>query len=263
MIDFLRDQIWQFIGAFLGFVAIILTFVIYRLQYRSKELTVRNKFHFQLIPESQDDLKGKIEIRYENEPVQKVYVVFITIENTGTEPILPTDYIRPITFYFGKNARILTAEVIEQHPDYLEAVLEPVVFESSPEVGVLPVIQENKRTLSKVLLNTGWYIRVKFLISQYNRTEISGLIAGVKEIKEQTTDEKLVPRLIKLSFIPLGLMGTFIIIALILSRFFDITTPIFISLTSCCFGFIIAGIVGNISTNLLLNWRRVSSRKQL
>src|SRR5688500_12158935 len=101
MQDIFRDQIWQFIGAILGLVALVATIIIYLLQRRKKSLVYEVVTSAPLLSMS-DEVKGKVQILYEGSPVQLVHLLIINIFNDGNLGIQASDFERPLVFQFGE-----------------------------------------------------------------------------------------------------------------------------------------------------------------
>jgi len=171
MLEILRDQVWEFVGGvFLGLVAIIVTIILWRTQRRRKALSYEIISRTPLLS-VEDEVKGKVQILFDGNPVQDIHLVVLKIINSGNVPIVSTDYERPVSLSFGENPRILTAEVSETDPDNLEISVD---------------IQATKVMLDPVLLNGGDSITLKFLVSQLDEINIDGRIIGVKDIRKHT-----------------------------------------------------------------------------
>ena len=164
---FLRDEVWQFIGAFFGLVAIIVTIVLYRTQRRRKALSYEIISRTPLLSIG-DEIKGKLQILFDGKPVQDIHLIVLKIINSGNVPIVSTNYERPVNLSFGENSWILTAEVSETDPEDLRATVN---------------IENAKVALEPVLLNGGDSITLKLLVSQLGEINVDGRIVGVKDIR--------------------------------------------------------------------------------
>ena len=165
--EILRDQIWQFVGAAFGLVAIIVSIVLWWTQRRRKALS------FDIISRTpllsvEDKVKGKLQILFDGEPVQDVHLATVIIINSGNIPITSADYERPVNLSFGEEAQILTAEVTETNPDSLQASVD---------------IEATRVVLKPVLLNGGDSITLKLLVSRLGGISVDGRIVGVKDIR--------------------------------------------------------------------------------
>ena len=91
MLEILRDQIWQFVGAAFGFVAIIISIILWRTQRRRKALSYDIISRAPLLSVD-DEIKGKLKIYFDGKPVQDIHLVLVKIINSGNVPIVSTDY---------------------------------------------------------------------------------------------------------------------------------------------------------------------------
>ena len=87
--DVLRDPIWQFIGAIIGFVAIIVPIVVYVfLQRRKKGLSYEIIASTPLIS-LQQAIKDRVVILYDGIKIETMHLLLLRVFNSGTVPILP------------------------------------------------------------------------------------------------------------------------------------------------------------------------------
>lgn len=172
MDNILRDPVWQFIGALLGLLAILISVWIFFAQRKNKML-VYDILSDSSILSTTDQISGKLKILFQNKPVKNVSLVVIRVINSGNVPITSKDYERNVRFIFNKDVKILTAEVAETQPESLGAEIS--------------IVEKNIIALEPVLLNGGDTVTVKALISEYSKgLKVDGRIVGVKEIKKQT-----------------------------------------------------------------------------
>lgn len=167
MLEILRDSIWQFIGAILALMAIILVWM----QRQRKALSYNIISNTSLV-DIKEEIKGKLEVFFDGKPVENIYLIIIKFINTGNLPIKSVDYESPINMNFGKDARVLASEIIETDPDSLEASVN---------------IEGTKVLLMPILLNQKDSITIKVLVNQFdNQITIGGRIIGVKKILKFT-----------------------------------------------------------------------------
>jgi len=170
MEEFLRDGIWQFIGAFFGFVAIVISIIVYFAQRRNKRLAYEI-FSQTSVINTTDEVAGKIQILFEGKPVKKVHLLVIKIANIGNVPITKNDYERAVSLNFSENVQILSNEISSTYPENLKA-----------EIDII----ENSIIVKPILLNGGDALTIKTLISEYDeKIVIDGRIVGVKTIENQ------------------------------------------------------------------------------
>lgn len=186
MLDFLRDQVWQFVGAAVGIIALSVSVVLYWLQRWRKALT------YDII--SSISLTGRVEewgeylqIVFGGQQVRQVYLLLVKFTNSGNQPIRSDDYERPLNLSVEAPARVLTAQVAETNPSKLRPDLLPDgaggwCSEIPPELA----LDSEMRTLllRSVLLNPGDSFTIKMLVSRFRprRLKIDGRIVGVKDI---------------------------------------------------------------------------------
>ncbi len=167
MIEFLRDN-WQFI---VGIGTLSIPIILYFRQLRHKKLSYEIISQTPLLSVEEKN-KGNWEIRFNGKLVEDVHLIEVEIKNSGNEPIKSEDYERPINLSFGGNTQILSAELIDAHPNSIQA---PATIEGT-KVKLLPI-----------LLNGGDSITLKMLVSQFSGQEhdikVDGRIADVKDIK--------------------------------------------------------------------------------
>jgi hypothetical protein len=169
MPEILRDPVWQFIGAALALVAIIISLFIVRIQRQRKSVSYDILANTPLLT-VKEAVKSKLEILYEGKPVKDVHLLLVRIVNTGNLPILPHDYERPIRLDLVGEAQLLSGEVYDTSPKSLR---------------VLPTIDGKSIALPPLLLNSGDAITLKIIASNSGEgVKIDGRIVGVKEIKQ-------------------------------------------------------------------------------
>lgn len=167
MLDILRDSIWQFIGAILALIAIILILV----QRKRKALSYKIISNTPLV-KIKEDIKGRLQVLFDEKPVENIYLIIIKFINSGNLPIKSADYESPVNLNFNENVQLLTAEVIDTNPKTLEASAK---------------IERTKVLLKPTLLNENDSITIKVLVNQFDGNfSVGGRIIGVKEIRELT-----------------------------------------------------------------------------
>jgi hypothetical protein len=169
MEEILRDPVWQFIATFfVGVTAIIVSIILYLKQRQRKALSYEIVSSIPLLS-MEEEVKERLQILFNNKPVQKVYLVIVRIVNSGNVPITSADYEIPVSFCFHEDTKVLTAEISETNPENLRASL---------------VIENTKIILTPILLNSGDSITIKMLVSQFDgQISVDGRIIGVKRIQ--------------------------------------------------------------------------------
>jgi hypothetical protein len=167
LIDLLRDPIWQFIGAIVAIVALVITILIYLRQRARRAIAFKVVTKTPLIS-VHDTTQGKVEVLFNGKPVSNVMLLIFELFNDGNLPILPTDFVSPVTFSFGETTKILDVQILETRPKGI-----------APSIGV----QSNVLELKPLLLNMHDLIRLKVLLSGFeNEISVEGRIIGVDEI---------------------------------------------------------------------------------
>jgi hypothetical protein len=126
MLDFLRDPLWQFIGAVLALVGIVVAVVIYLRQRQTAQLGWQALSVTPLLSVN-DELRGQIKIMLNDKPIDQVHLILLRLINIGTAPIRTADYERPIQITFGKTTIILNAAVIRTNDPSLQVTIKASV----------------------------------------------------------------------------------------------------------------------------------------
>lgn len=109
--------------------------------------------------------------------VGEVRVVTIEFRNSSGLNIERTHYERPITVGFGEGARIVSAEVVEEKPDSIEASLRG-----------LPELDPERVAIDPVLLNDGDLLLLEIAVANaaHGGVEVDGRIVGIREIVDRS-----------------------------------------------------------------------------
>src|SRR6266851_395233 len=163
------------LGIILGILGLVIPLIvsiaIALIQRNKKEITYKIESDVSLLS-FREEVKNKLEILYEGKKVSNTNLVILTIQNTGKVPILPSDYISPINFDFGKESEILSYDIIKTNPPNIKDKISLNV-----ETG--------KLILKPSLLNKGFFITIKAILTQYEgQIEADALIAGIDHIKK-------------------------------------------------------------------------------
>lgn len=170
MLDFLRDQLWQFVGVAISVVSIVVSIIFSLKQRARKGLTY--KIESTSLVSIKDKAKGKIQILYDLKPISDADLVLLKIWNSGNQPILQTDYEDPITFNFGSKTEILSHDVIETVPNNIKK-------------KVSMRIDSNNLIINPLLLNAGYSIIIKLVLSKFEgEVNAETLIPGLNALQE-------------------------------------------------------------------------------
>jgi hypothetical protein len=176
MDGFLRDPIWQFVGAIISLVAVVFSIVlpvgVYFKQRRRKALSYDVSVFADVLTVG-GGLKGKIQVLYQGTPVDNIRLMVVRIYNDGNVPIVQADWDEHLTVSFGKEATLLTVEILETKPK---------------EVNPQYAIESGALGFEPFLLNPGDSFTMKFLVARAERKpglSVKGRIVGVSEIKKK------------------------------------------------------------------------------
>jgi hypothetical protein len=209
MLEFFRDPVWQFIGAIVGIVAIVITLVLYSLQRRRKALSYEIVSCEPLISKP-GELEGNLQIVFGGQLVREVYLLIIKITNSGNQPIESSNYERSLTLSVDAPARILTAQITETNPPNLAPQLLPDGSggwhnQLHPELALDTYVRTIP--LKRTLLNPGDSFKIKMLLSEFtpSRLYVTRRIVGVKDI-EKVKARQGRPLLLQLALLPLAVL---------------------------------------------------------
>ncbi len=118
-----------------------------------------------------EDLKDDLQVFYNQTPLRDAHLVLIELKNSGTTPILPNDYLTPLTVNFGDSAKIISTEVISQ----------------SPHLGNVKITPEQSRVmLTPSPLNPNDSLTLRLIVGNFSgNTVLEGRLTGVSRIEEQ------------------------------------------------------------------------------
>ncbi len=163
----LKDPLWQSLGAFSAFGALVAAIIGIYVQRRRKALSYDVVANTRLLS-MEEEIGGSLQILFQGTSVTKVRLVSVRLENTGNVPVLPSDFIEPIGIRLKGGGRILTADVAEANPKNVR----PEVQLSSALVSIKPI-----------LLNRRDFFVVKMIAAECDGDlEVDARIAGVKSI---------------------------------------------------------------------------------
>jgi len=168
---FFESSLIGWIGAIGSVIAAILTLAIYLLTRKKKSLSYEILSENPLIS-IDDELKGKgkLQMLYEEQPVENVHLLIVKFINSGNVPITKADFETPITLRLEGTSKVLSAEQVEANPDNLVTPL---------------TIEDRLITVKPGLMNGGDFFTVKVLIGQYGGSSaVDARIVGVQSIRQ-------------------------------------------------------------------------------
>jgi hypothetical protein len=169
MSEIMRDPLWNFVATLVGSVSLLVTIFLSVKQRQRKALSYEILSDESLLS-VKNEIKGKLQILYEGKAVQQMRLIVLRIFNSGNVPIQISDYEQSTQLCFGKNAQILSAEVVGVDPK---------------ELNVSINIEENKVIVNPILLNKTDFFKIKILTTKScDQPLITGRIVGVKKISK-------------------------------------------------------------------------------
>lgn len=200
MLELARDPAWQAFGAVIALLAIVATFVIFRLQTRIKELAVGRVSSRRLLSIA-DEVSARVSVRLDGQPVTNLHLVVYGIKNSGHRAIAATDFVRPLVLSY-EGGKIVSAEVSYQLPSNLNVKLRTSLSQVEIE---------------SLLLNSGDQFHVQLLVSASAPDAlIDARIVDVPHLVPANTRPSLPPFLksgLPLAIGALGLLGGMVGIA--------------------------------------------------
>ena len=173
--EFLSNPAWQLLmNLGIGFLTIIVSVLIFRKQQSRRGL------NYEIISDTpilsiKAEVKDKVQILFDNKPVNHVRLIILRIWNSGNIPILPNEYIDPISIAFGEGAEIIDTDVLETSPGDIKEKARTSLKVDSGNVLLEPI-----------LLNSTDSLTIKILLTQQKVTKelkIVSRIAGVNQIQ--------------------------------------------------------------------------------
>lgn len=120
-------------------------------------------------PDRQGGARCRLSVAYDGEPVKTIHLTILRIRNSGNQPILPTDYIAPLSLYAQVGAKILSADIVAVSPHNLRAGIS---------------LKNGAAVADSVLLNPGDFFDVKILAQDGSEWMIvEGRLVGVQAIQ--------------------------------------------------------------------------------
>ena len=168
MLEPFRDPLWQSVGVVLAILALGGSFLIYSWQRTHRSVTYDVLSWTNLLTVG-EEIAGKVQVLYEGSPAKSLTLLTIKVWNSGNQPLLVTEFERPVSFTVDKESRVLSAAVIETDPRGVEANIEAI---------------DNTVVLKPALLNPGDSITIKLLVRDMGRTVWpDARIVGVKNVR--------------------------------------------------------------------------------
>jgi len=171
MVTFALSVEWIGVGVSIIFGIITLLVYLNGKQYKLLSHQIISEYPLVSIDE---EVRGKLQILLDNNPVENLHLLLIKFMNTGNLPIAASDYERPITIQLQNAAYVLSAEVVEAFPFNLQASL---------------LTEKNSVTVEPFLMNREDYFTIKILAAEYDAPfQLDARIIGVRALRTYTED---------------------------------------------------------------------------
>lgn len=153
----------------------IIAYWIYLKQKNVKELAYE-KVSLNNIVEIDSKFRNSIEVKFNGEKVENLWLLIIKIVNSGNSPIEKKDFDAPLSIELGSDNQILDVEIINKYPNNLQ-------------------LQSNhtsqKIELNPILLNAGDNYSVRAMVSGVEpKYSLNARISGVKDLKERNPEKQ-------------------------------------------------------------------------
>ena len=138
--NILRDSIWQFIGAVIGILAIVVTVVIYRRSTTHKSLSYEVISNSPLLAADLRQAED-IQVLHRGNQVTNPSLVILEFINDGNGSVEARDFAEPLTITFNTSCMVLEAKIIKCVPESLKPKIE--------------IIDQSNLIVQPLLLNSG------------------------------------------------------------------------------------------------------------
>ncbi len=173
MLEILRDGVWQFVGAVISLLALVVAIVTIVVQARKKSFCYTVIADNELLHRN-DLLSEHVTVKYDEVNVARLRLLAIRFRNDGNVPISSRDFEEPLTIALELGSKILSITCSEQRPEALR-------IDASAE--------ENVATVKPVLLNRGDQFALQLIVGDsVQMPKVGGRILGVPELKNRPLD---------------------------------------------------------------------------
>jgi len=166
------------IGTFLTLIAIVVAYLTYRAQVDQAFKRIHySSFMMDLILPMNDGLRSMLTFRFNGEDLINPVLCVATIQNTGTSPILPSDFDGPLTVASREKMAIIRHGLLECDP--------PNIFDIDHPENLKIKVVRNKFMLGPTLMNPKDRITLFYIADMIPddwELEVTSRIAGVEKI---------------------------------------------------------------------------------
>jgi hypothetical protein len=210
----MKINILQLIGILVGIVAIIAAYNIFFLGRPLKALQIVIDTASPLV-NIRPEASGTIQILYNGQAVTNPELLQIEIRNSGNQPILVSDYSRPLLFSFNPQDEIINVAIINSKPSNINLIISKASTDGY-EASAIPT-----------LLNPADVVTARFIVAEVgsdpilSHFHIDGRIAGVKEIALISQSDQQQPTSLQIVLNNIAVSSIAAISTLILAYFFE------------------------------------------
>lgn len=167
------DPAWTAVLVLLTALAVAVSVYVY-LKTRSRR-SISYRQEITEVGNIQPDAGDKVTISYDGHPVSNVFLVEVTLINSGNEAIRAEDFDEPIKLHFGE-AKPMSVDVTDTWPEELEVHL---------------AIAEHEVSLTPLLMNEGDELTFKVLVRDFESVaRLRGRIVGIPELNDAKAQEE-------------------------------------------------------------------------
>jgi hypothetical protein len=173
-----QNHVWQWIGVVTGFLALIVA--LSSLSHNIKKLQVAVLINRPMLQFQQSGIE-RPELLYRGAIIPNPSEIIVEVANIGRIPILPRDFIQPITFEFQKGLKLYEAQLLNSNP---------------PNIGMSLNGGENTAWLQPVLLNPEDKVTIRFIVSNISpeylpdSVNVSARIIGLQRVELKFNTQK-------------------------------------------------------------------------
>ena len=172
ILEILRDPAWQFIGATIALLSILVAWWIYWLQKQTRELAFGLASSRRPLAIA-DELSSRVTVQLDGKSVKNLHLLVFGFKNSGNRAISPADFERKLSISF-LNGQVVSADISSQSP---------------PNLGGELLSFESRIELSPLLLNSGDYMLIQVLLSaEKPKWEVDVRVRDVAQLVPINTD---------------------------------------------------------------------------
>jgi hypothetical protein len=178
ILTILRDPVWQFIGAILAFLAIIVSAIIYYFQRQKRELAF-GLLRSRRVVAISDEVSSRVSVHLDGHPVSNVHLLEFGLKNSGQQAISTKDFEQDMVLLFPMGCSILSVDIVRKNPH---------------DLATVTGFKENSVFVQPHLLNAGDFAVIQVLASmQAPSFTTSVRITGISHLVPINTGFRVQP----------------------------------------------------------------------